>query len=347
MKNQRGEVSTINESIIPGNQFRPIEELNLIDNFLFHTVVTQGEDGEEFCRILLSTILGKRIRTVRVVAQQSIPGLDTNLHGIRMDAYVEDVSVEAEMSGCEMADAKVIPDIYDIEPDRGYEKDSLPKRMRYYHGLIDSKQLDSGADYDKLPRVMIIVILPYDPFGRNRMVYTVKNQCVEDSTILYEDGARKIFLYTKGTEGNPSQSLQDMLKYIEDTKLENVTNEDIFRIHEFVEKAKHRKEVSIGYMNLWEDKIIIEKQAHQIGLAEGREEGLELGRIEGHEIGKIEGRAEGRAEGRVEGRAETIGTLIETCQEFNLTKKDTLLKIMNCGNTSEQEALEYLEKYWK
>ena len=165
------------KTAITENQFRPIEELNLIDNFLFHTVVTQGEDGEEFCRIVLSTILGKTIRKVRVIAQQSILGLDTDLHGIRMDAYVEDITEEAVLPGCEMADAQIVPDVYDIEPNKGYEKNTLPKRMRYYHGLIDAKQLDAGVDYDKLPRVVIIVILPYDPFGKNRMVFSCYGIC--------------------------------------------------------------------------------------------------------------------------------------------------------------------------
>ena len=54
--------------------YQPLEELNLMNNFLFHTILTQGEDGEEFCKILLSTILGKPIHKVRVVAQQSILG---------------------------------------------------------------------------------------------------------------------------------------------------------------------------------------------------------------------------------------------------------------------------------
>ena len=269
--------------------FRPLEELNLMDNFLFQTIVTQGEDGEEFCRILLSTFLGKSIRNVRVVAQQSILGFDTDRHGIRMDAYVENIPDEEELPGCDMADAKIIPDIYDIEPNNDYEKDTLPKRMRYYHGLIDTKHLNAGVDYEQLPRVSIIVILPYDPFGQKRMVYTIKNQCVEDPSVSYEDGARKIFLYTKGTEGNPSQSLRDMLKYMEDTRLENVTNEDIHRIHEFVEKAKHRKEVGINYMKMWEERRLIQREA--------------------------------LAEGRAEGRAESIGVVIETCQDLHETKE--------------------------
>ena len=323
--------------------FRPLEELNLIDNFLFQTIVTQGEDGEEFCKIILSTILGKQIRKVRVISQQSILGFDTNMHGIRMDAYVEDISDEDVLPGCEMADAEILPDIYDIEPNNEYERDTLPKRMRYYHGLIDSKQLNTGVDYDKLPRVVIIVILPYDPFGQKRMVYTVKNQCVEDASIPYEDGARKIFLYTKGTEGNPSQSLHDMLKYIEDTREENVTNKDIYRIHEFVEKAKHRKEVGITYMKMWEEKRLIEKEARANGFAEGHAEGLAAGREEGLVAGKEEGLVEGRAEGR----AESIHLMIKTCQDFHLTKDDTIIRVEEGLRISRDEAMEYVEKYWK
>ena len=295
--------------------FRPLEELNLMDNFLFQTIVTQGEDGEEFCRILLSTFLGKSIRNVRVVAQQSILGFDTDRHGIRMDAYVENIPDEEELPGFDMADAKIIPDIYDIEPNNDYEKDTLPKRMRYYHGLIDTKHLNAGVDYEQLPRVSIIVILPYDPFGQKRMVYTIKNQCVEDPSVSYEDGARKIFLYTKGTEGNPSQSLRDMLKYMEDTRLENVTNEDIHRIHEFVEKAKHRKEVGINYMKMWEERRLIQREA--------------------------------LAEGRAEGRAESIGVVIETCQDLHETKEDTTVRLEKSFKISKEEALEYIKKYWK
>ena len=43
----------------------------------------------------------------------------------------------------------------------------------------------------------------------------------------YEDGIRRIYLYTKETEGNPSQELRDMLKYMENSIVENVTNADI------------------------------------------------------------------------------------------------------------------------
>ena len=228
---------------------RKLEDLNLIDDFLFQEVITQKGAGEEFARILLSTILEKPIRKVRVVPQKNILGIDTDKHGIRIDAYIEDISDEPDTA---MVDAEIVPDIYDVEPNNKYERESLPKRMRYYHGLIDTQLLASGVDYGRLQNVIIIIILPYDPFGRNRMVYTIQNQCVEDSTISYDDGAKKIFLYTKGTEGNPSQELKDMLKYIENSTQNNIANPNIESIHRLVEKVRRKKEVDINYMKSWE-----------------------------------------------------------------------------------------------
>ena len=228
---------------------RKPEDLNLIDDFLFQEVITQKGDGEEFARILLSTILGKPIRKVRIVPQKNILGIDTDKHGIRLDAYIEDISDEPDTA---MVDAEIVPDIYDVEPNGKYERESFPKRMRYYHGLIDTQLLASGVDYGRLQNVIIIIILPYDPFDRNRMVYNIQNQCVEDSTISYDDGAKKIFLYTKGTEGNPSQELKDVLKYIENSTQNNIANPNIESIHRLVEKVRRKREVGINYMKSWE-----------------------------------------------------------------------------------------------
>ena len=250
--------------------FRKLEELNLIDNFLFQQMLLQEEDGEKFARILLKTILGKPVRNLKIVPQKNVPGIDVDRHGIQLDAYIEEVV--DELNG-EMVDAEITPNIYDIEPNNTYEKKSLPKRMRYYHGLIDTRLLSAGAGYDKLPNVFIIFILPYDPFDKNRMVYTVKNCCMEDTSISYDDGARKIFLYTKGTEGNPSQALKDMLKYIEKSTAENITNQDIASVSELVNKVKKRKEVGISYMKSWE----IEQMARDEGYAEGHDAGHKSG----------------------------------------------------------------------
>jgi len=293
---------------------RPLSELNLIDDFLFQQLLSQGEDGEEACRILLSTILGRRIRRVRIVPQKSVLGIDTDKHGIRMDAYIEEVSEEA---GGEI-DAQVIPDIYDLEPNNTYEKKSLPKRIRYYHGLIDAQVLASDTDYDKLPNVVIIIILPYDPFGRGRMVYTVQNQCIEDTTIPYDDGARKIFLYTRGTEGNPSQELKDMLKYIEKSTDANVTNGDIASLQRIVTRVKQKKEVSINYMKSWER----EKMIHD----EGVQQGIEIGKAQGLEQG--------------------ILGMIQSARAFQVPKEQVLAQLQQQYKLEPAQAEEYMKKYW-
>ena len=41
---------------------RSLDELNLLDDFLFQELVSRGKKGEDFCRILLTTILGKKIK---------------------------------------------------------------------------------------------------------------------------------------------------------------------------------------------------------------------------------------------------------------------------------------------
>ncbi len=302
--------------------YRKLEELNLIDNFLFQEMISQEGVGEEFARLLLRTILGKEIRNVRVVPQKSVPGIDTDRHGIRLDAYIEAVSEETPLVGTEAFNAEVRTDIYDIEPNNSYEKNSLPRRMRYYHALIDTQVLASGTDYENLQNIIIIVILPYDPFDKNRMVYTIQNQCLEDSTLAYEDGARKIFLYTKGTEGNPSQELKDMLKFIERTTAENVTNQTIAAVNDLVMKVKHSREVGINYMKSWEYEKMITERATREGLQSGMEQGLQQGIEQG------------------------LQAFIALCKEMNLSLEETLAKIISRFDLSEEKAQTYMDKYW-
>ena len=171
---------------------RKLEDLNLMDDFLFQEMVSKEGIGEEFCRILLSTILGRPIQKIKVIPQKVLLGIDTGGHGIRMDAYIEDRS-ETILK---------LPQISMIL--------SLITRMKKKHclsepaimmPLLTRGFLETGADYSKLKNVMIIMILPYDPFGMDRMVYTVKNHCLEEPSVPYDDGLVKLYLYTKGTAG--------------------------------------------------------------------------------------------------------------------------------------------------
>lgn len=100
-------------------EFRRLEDLNVIDNFLFHQMLSDKEDGEEFARILLQTFLGRHIRNVKIVPQKTIYGIDTDKHGIQLDAYIEEVADEVDHN---LADARLVSTIYDIEPNNTPEE---------------------------------------------------------------------------------------------------------------------------------------------------------------------------------------------------------------------------------
>lgn len=308
--------------ITKAKNFRPLSELNLMDNFLFHEMIADKESGEEFCRILLKTFLNKEVRHVKIIPQKDIYGLDTDMHGIRMDAYLETIG------DGDTVDADILPDIYDIEPNLTYEKDSIPKRMRFYQGMIDSANLQRGKAYTSLPNVVIIFILPYDPFGGDRMVYTIQNMIKEDPSIDYNDGALKMILYTKGKAGNASKELQDMLKYFESSTATNVVNSDIEFVHHMVDRIKERRETNIDYMKSWEWDEYNKKLGRDEGMIAGREEGL----------------AAGREEGLAAGREEGIKAFIKACYKLQCSDEYIISELISNFSLSQEIAQSYLDK---
>ena len=79
---------------------------------------------------------------------------------------------------------------------------------------------------------------------------------------------------------------------------------------------------------------------------EGVEEGRQEGRLEGRREGRLKGRQEGRQEGRWEGILEGIRATVRTCRNFNISETDTVRNIMNEFSLSQEEAVNYVKKYW-
>ena len=222
---------------------KTLKELNLLDDFLFGTLLTYPELGEKFSRALLQTIFQREFGKLTVIPQKIYYGSDTDQHGARLDVYMEE------------EDAARVSSVYDVEPDQPHgrlNKETAPRRLRFYHALIDSQCLKSGESYLALKNVIVIMITSYDLFGRDRMVYTIQNRCVEEPDLPYDDGAKTIYLYTKGTRGNPSRVLQEFLHYIEETTWENAVNPTLHSIQQMVDVVKSDKEVSLGYMKIFE-----------------------------------------------------------------------------------------------
>lgn len=80
------------------------------------------------------------------------------------------------------------------------------------------------------------------------MVYTIQNGCVELPELPYDDGARTIFLYTKGTEGDPPEELRQLMRYMEQSTLSNAQTAGLARLHQMVTNVKADREVGLMYM---------------------------------------------------------------------------------------------------
>ena len=245
---------------------RPLAELDLLDDFLFNALLAYPEYGRRFCRKFLKILFGRDFKNLNIVTQKSYGGLDTGYHGARLDVYIEEGD-EVEV------DSTNVSAIYDIEPDKNNKRkdiDAIPQRTRFYHAIIDRRCLKSGQSYDRLKKVFVIFICPYDPFGDDRMIYTIRNQCVENPELPYDDGARTIFLYTKGKKGRDNESLSQLLDYMENTTRENAVTEELEDIQEMVDVVKEDAEVTVAYMKGFE--------RDQMFLEEGKRQGEELGR---------------------------------------------------------------------
>ena len=239
------------------NERKKLEELNLLDDFLFNAMMTYPEMGEEFTRKILKLLFNKEFRNLKVIAQKSYGGLNTDLRGARLDVYVESDD-SAEINAAEDTS------IYDLEPDKNDKAKyvaAFPQRIRFYHAIIDSRSLKSGEDFGKLKRVYVIFICNYDPFGYDRVKYTIRNMCVEEPEMPYDDGAQTTILYTKGTkDDNISEELRQFLNYMENTTQTNAVNDTLKDIQKMVDIVKRDGEVSLSYMKGFErDTMMYEK----------------------------------------------------------------------------------------
>ena len=84
--------------------------------------------------------------------------------------------------------------------------------------------------------------------------------------VPYDDGAKTIFLYIRGTKGQVSEEVRQFLHYMENGISENAVNDTLRDFHHMVETVKKDREVSVKYMKQFERDNMMR--------AEGREEGI-------------------------------------------------------------------------
>ena len=159
---------------------------------------------------------------------------------------------------------------------------NLRKRSRYYQAQIDVTLLEPGCkDFNKLNDLTTILVAPFDIFGHGLYRYTFEEHCLEVPELRLNDGARRIFINTKGENPeNFSQEFLDFMDYINassDTVAEKADSDKIKKIHERVRTVRASEKTGVKFMQWWEEKAY----AREEGWAEGHEEGLAAGREEG------------------------------------------------------------------
>ena len=230
------------------NKIKPLKDLRLLDRFLFAELM----EDEECSKEVLEIILGKDISLLSKEQTEKEIRTATWLKSIRLDVY----SVDEEGT------------VYDTEMQQNW-RDDLEKRSRYYQGLLDSSLLVPGEQsYNALNDTYIIMIMPFDLFGKGRYQYTIKAFCEEDKEIQIQDGATRIFLNTHGKNKEEIRpELIEFLNYVEKTnelQEETFRSEKVTKIQRAVQQIKSNEQIGVKYMQKWEE--IAEARA------EGREE---------------------------------------------------------------------------
>lgn len=150
--------------------YKPVEELTFIDDFMFGAVMKH----KEICIGVLERLLHIKIDHIEYPKLQKHLKPFYTSKGVRLDVYVKDTNR-----------------VFDVElQNRKFE--ALGKRTRYYQSMIDMDNLMKGEDYSKLKESFVIFICTDDPFGKNRPQYSFENVCLEDSEVELDDKVHKL-----------------------------------------------------------------------------------------------------------------------------------------------------------
>lgn len=272
------------------------EDLTIADDYMFKLVMSH----KRICKHLLEMILGIKIRKLMDPKTEHPIKNSYESKGIRLDVYVE---------GDENT-------IYDIEMQvRKYSEAYLGHRTRYYQSVIDMDALHAGVKYHKLKKSIIIFICPFTLFDGQHHLFTFKNTCQEDKSILLDDGTSKLFLSTKGTLDDVDSKVKNFLDFVDGLPVKDVW---VDKIKDLIAKLKQDEREKANYMT------------YQMKIEEEREEALE----------------EGIAKGRKEERTDGIKNLIATIKELSANQAQAVEQLMKRYSLTQSEAKAAVQANW-
>jgi predicted transposase/invertase (TIGR01784 family) len=136
--------------------------------------------------------------------------------------------------------------VYNIEMQTATNK-NIPKRTRYYQGMIDLNILEKGDNYKDLKRSFVIFVCTFDLFGEGRHIYTFENRCIQNPELSLGDDTTKIILNTKGTMDDVTPEMKRLLDFIDGKEPEDDFTREL---DEAVQAVRKNEKWRLDYMTL-------------------------------------------------------------------------------------------------
>ena len=238
-------------------KIKEFDELTITDDFMFGAVMSDPKR----CKPLLEYILGIKIIKIEYAEKQKVIDLEYRAKGVRLDLHIVD-------------DKGVV---YNVEIQTSSD-DNLPKRIRYYHDVLDLNLLKKSADYETLPKCYVIFICTFDFFEKSRYMYTFKRQCQEDASVYLNDEAITIVLNTQGSIGDIDDELRNALRYMAG---QTPTGKYATDLDKAVKEVKESDEWRAGYMNYTVKLRDHERAAQKLGNLEDKVSTIRNGKGKG------------------------------------------------------------------
>lgn len=202
----------------------------IANNFIFYKVMRNNPD---VCKELLEILLQINIDHIEMKTEETVE-VDFGKKGICMDVYAVGAN-----------------NAFDLEMQTS-DKGNLPERARYYQGILDVQELNSGADYKTLKDSYVIFICVPDIFGKGLAKYTFENMCIENPDIKLNDRTYKLFFIANNYDRILDEKQKAFLKLVVSNG-DSSGQSDSFteRLNKLVEEAKVNSQWRKQFME-WE-----------------------------------------------------------------------------------------------
>jgi predicted transposase/invertase (TIGR01784 family) len=223
------------------------EQATIANNYIFYKVMHENPD---ICKELLEILLEMKIDRIEIYQEKELLA-EFGKKGIRMDVYARgmDKSFDLEIQACDTGE--------------------LPERARYYQGLMDTTQLESGQDFKNLNSSYIIFICIPDIFKKGLGKYTFENLCLENPEIKLNDRAYKYFFIARNYDKLLNEQQKAFMKCMLSNESSSTFTEKIIRM---VKNAKLNTQ--------WRNSFMEFERQLAYSFREGKAEGMELGKAE-------------------------------------------------------------------